>query len=92
MEVCRTTAAGVAPSRSADGRGAVNTDWISIGGGDGFVCQVDPLDPDQIYAESQGGATTRINLRTGEQSFMRTTTIRYHVSVQLENTIHPVAA
>ena len=60
------------PSRSADGGGPVNTDWVSIGSGDGFVCQVDPLDPDQIYAESQGGATTRINLRTGEQRFMRT--------------------
>ena len=59
------------PSRVATGSGPINTDWISIGGGDGFVCQVDPLDPDQIYAESQGGATTRINLRTGERSFMR---------------------
>ncbi len=59
------------PHRVSDGNGPVNSDWFSIGGGDGFVCQVDPLDKDQVYAESQGGATTRINLRTGERSSMR---------------------
>ena len=68
---CRTMAVGAAPVAVAGGGGPVNADWISIGGGDGFVCQVDPLDPDQIYSESQGGATTRMNLRTGERSFMR---------------------
>ena len=59
------------PSRATNGGGPINTDWLSIGGGDGFVCQVDPHDPDQIYSESQGGATGRINLRTGERGFMR---------------------
>ena len=28
------------------GAGPVNEDWISVGGGDGFVCRVDPNDPD----------------------------------------------
>lgn len=59
------------PSRGTDGGGPVNTDWLSIGGGDGFVCQVDPHDPDLIYYESQGGATARIHLRTGQRSSIR---------------------
>ena len=59
------------PHRGADGRGAINADWVSVGGGDGFVCQVDPNDPDLIYSESQGGATGRMNLRTGERGSIR---------------------
>ncbi len=65
-----------APQRGGDGRGAINADWISIGGGDGFVCAVDPEDPDQIYSESQGGAIGRINLRTGERDYLRPRTER----------------
>ena len=34
----------------------MNEDWIFVSGGDGFVCRVDPTDPDIVYAESQGGA------------------------------------
>ncbi len=59
------------PHRGQDGRGAINTDWLSIGGGDGFVCAVDPEDPFQIYSESQGGATGRIHLKTGERGSLR---------------------
>ncbi|HRE99519.1 MAG TPA: PDZ domain-containing protein, partial [Pirellulaceae bacterium] len=59
------------PSRVANGPGPVNTDWYRVGGGDGFVCLVDPEDPDQIYFESQNGAMGRINLRTGERGFIR---------------------
>ena len=51
--------------------GIVNEDWIYINGGDGFVCRVDPTDPDLVYAESQGGAMTRRNLRTGERGGIR---------------------
>ncbi|MFH0946349.1 MAG: PDZ domain-containing protein [Planctomycetota bacterium] len=57
------------PSRGQRG-GSINEDWISIGGGDGFVCQVDPGDPDLVYYESQGGGLGRTNLRTGERGFM----------------------
>jgi photosystem II stability/assembly factor-like uncharacterized protein len=60
-----------APQRGNDGRGAINSDWIRIGGGDGFVCAVDPEDPDQIYSESQGGATGRYHLGTGERGYVR---------------------
>src|SRR5262249_45844388 len=59
------------PSRTHNGSGPINEDWVSIGGGDGFKCQVDPNDPDQIYYTSQGGAMGRRNLRTGESSPIR---------------------
>src|SRR5205807_7337566 len=44
----------------------INEDWIVLGGGDGFVCRVDPTDPDLVYWESQDGNIMRRNLRTGE--------------------------
>lgn len=43
----------------------VNTDWNSVGGGDGFHVQFDPTDPNVIYTESQGGSISRINLADG---------------------------
>ncbi len=51
--------------------GAINEDWISVGGGDGFVCRVDPNDPDLIYYESQNGGMARRNLRTGDRASIR---------------------
>ncbi|MEW6072838.1 MAG: PDZ domain-containing protein [Planctomycetota bacterium] len=59
------------PSRGGDGRGAVNTDWLGLGGGDGFVCFVDAEDPDLVYYESQNGGMGRTHLRTGEGGYMR---------------------
>src|SRR5262249_43405479 len=59
------------PSRTRGFTGAVNEDWISVGGGDGFVCRVDPNDPDLVYSESQNGAFSRRNLKTGEGGFIR---------------------
>lgn len=59
------------PSMVRNNSGPVNGDWMNVGGGDGFVCLVDPTDPDQIYSESQNGAMSRRNLRTGEQGFIR---------------------
>src|ERR1019366_1279251 len=53
------------PSLSLDGRGPINSDWVMVQGGDGFVCRVDPLDPDVVYAEMQEGNMGRTNLRTG---------------------------
>lgn len=60
-----------APNRSRTGAGTINEDWIKIGGGDGFVCRVDPNDPDQIYYESQNGGMGRRNLRTGTRGSNR---------------------
>jgi len=59
------------PNRGPTGSGAVNEDWISVGGGDGFQVRVDSRDPDQVYFESQNGGLGRINFRTGDRGFMR---------------------
>ena len=54
------------PSNAMRRYGPVNEDWVFVSGGDGFVCRVDPTDPDTVYAESQGGFMSRRNFRTGE--------------------------
>ncbi len=59
------------PSRTLNGVGPLNEDWISVGGGDGFTCRVDPNDPDLIYSTSQDGSMSRRNLRTGETASIR---------------------
>ena len=51
--------------------GAVNEDWISVSGGDGFVCRIDPNDPDLVYYESQNGRIGRRHLKTGERASYR---------------------
>ena len=49
-------------------RGAVqNRHAAKIGGGDGFFVQVDPIDPNIVYSESQFGGISRQDLRTGER-------------------------
>jgi photosystem II stability/assembly factor-like uncharacterized protein len=59
------------PSHVLDGRGPINEDWIEVGGGDGFVCRVDPNDPDLVYWEWQDGRMARRNLRTGTVTGIR---------------------
>ena len=59
------------PSNSLRSYGPVNEDWVYVSGGDGFVCRVDPNDPDLVYAESQNGFMSRRNFRTGEFSSIR---------------------
>ncbi|MCI0457857.1 MAG: PDZ domain-containing protein [Gemmataceae bacterium] len=59
------------PSQSLRGTGTINEDWIVVGSGDGFVCRVDPNDPDLVYYESQDGNMGRRNLRTGEVTRIR---------------------
>ena len=58
------------PAVSKNG-GVLNEDWISVAGGDGFVCRVDPEDPDLVYYESQNGAIGRRHLKTGERASIR---------------------
>lgn len=60
-----------APSRTRSDGGTRNEDWISVGGGDGFVCRVSPDDPDLLYTESQNGSMSWRNLRTGERGSIR---------------------
>jgi photosystem II stability/assembly factor-like uncharacterized protein len=59
------------PSHALAGRGPINDDWIVLSGGDGFVCRVDPADPDLVYFESQDGNLGRRNLRTGQSAPIR---------------------
>jgi photosystem II stability/assembly factor-like uncharacterized protein len=59
------------PSATLDSRGIANSDWFTVGGGDGFYAQVDPTDPDIVYAESQDGNVLRRNLRTHESKSIR---------------------
>jgi photosystem II stability/assembly factor-like uncharacterized protein len=56
---------GPAHTRSASG--IVNSDWFVTQGGDGFRTQVDPEDPNTIYAELQYGTVVRFDKRTGER-------------------------
>src|SRR5215213_3825469 len=51
--------------------GITNADWYRVGGGDGFYTQVDPTDHNIVYAESQGGAMQRLDLRTGRSTSIR---------------------
>lgn len=61
----------VGPSATRTKDGIVNSDWIQIGGGDGFYCVFDPADPAVIYAESQEGYVHRMNLSNGEIKELR---------------------
>ncbi len=48
------------PSRTHNLTGPINEDWISVGGGDGFRCAVDPTDPDLVYSTAQYGACAAV--------------------------------
>lgn len=61
------------PSGTRNPEGITNADWHRILGADGFSCQVDPADPNTVYAEAQYGRPRRINVRTGEAKFIRPT-------------------
>ncbi|HEX5875023.1 MAG TPA: hypothetical protein VFY60_10280 [Pyrinomonadaceae bacterium] len=55
------------PSRTRSASGITNADWFVTNGGDGFRSQVDPEDPNTIYAELQNGGLVRFDKRTGER-------------------------
>ncbi len=54
------------PSRTTSAHGIVSSDWITTQGGDGFESQVDPKDPNIIYAQSQHGGLVRFDRKSGE--------------------------
>src|SRR5262245_25415081 len=55
------------PSRTRSSSGIVNSDWFVTNGGDGFRSQVDPEDPNTIYASLQHGVIVRFDKRTGQR-------------------------
>ncbi len=55
------------PSRTRSVSGIVSSDWFVTQGGDGFRTQVDPEDPNTVYAELQHGVLVRDDRVTGER-------------------------
>jgi photosystem II stability/assembly factor-like uncharacterized protein len=56
------------PSRTTNNAGIVNSDWYITNGGDGFESQVDPKDPNIVYAQSQYGWLVRYDKKSGEKT------------------------
>jgi photosystem II stability/assembly factor-like uncharacterized protein len=59
------------PSALRSNTGPVNTDWFTAAGGDGFYTRQDPTDWAIVYAESQDGNMSRLDLRSGTQKSIR---------------------
>jgi len=55
------------PSRVETQHGITNMDWFITNGGDGFETQIDPENPDIVYAQSQYGVLVRYDRKSGEQ-------------------------
>ncbi len=54
------------PSRTVSASGINNYDWFVTQGGDGFKSQVDPENPNIVYAQFQHGGLTRYDKKSGE--------------------------
>jgi photosystem II stability/assembly factor-like uncharacterized protein len=59
------------PSRTISSSGIINADWFVTTGGDGFESQVDPRDPNIVYAQSQYGGLVRYDRKSGEATDIR---------------------
>ena len=59
------------PSRTTSENGIVNSDWYFTSTGDGFETQVDPENPDIIYAQAQYGALSRFDRKSGERLYIQ---------------------
>jgi photosystem II stability/assembly factor-like uncharacterized protein len=55
------------PSRTIKSDGGMSEDWFFTNGGDGFKTQIDPKDPNIVYAQSQYGGLVRFDRRSGER-------------------------
>lgn len=55
------------PSRTTTGHGIQNSDWFVTHGGDGFESQIDPENPNIVYAQSQYGVLVRYDKMSGEE-------------------------
>ena len=54
------------PSQTQTEHGIRNSDWTHINGGDGFGVDIDPENPNIVYAMSQYGELVRYDKKTGE--------------------------
>ncbi len=59
------------PSRSTSGSGVTSDEWFITSGGDGFWSQIDPSDPNIVYAESQYGGMVRYDRKSQESIDIR---------------------
>ncbi len=59
------------PSRTISANGITNADWFVTSTGDGFETQVDPTNPNIIYAQSQYGGLSRFDKNTGEYLWIK---------------------
>ncbi len=59
------------PARTTNTAGIVNDDWFITNGGDGFESQVDPENPNIVYAQSQYGGLVRFDKQSGESVFIQ---------------------
>ncbi|EAQ96586.2 WD40/YVTN/BNR-like repeat-containing protein [Congregibacter litoralis] len=59
------------PSRTDTVNGIRNADWEVVLGGDGHQPATEPGNPDIIYAESQQGHLSRVDMKTGETVFIQ---------------------
>ena len=56
------------PSRTLSSHGITNEDWFITVGGDGFKPQVDPEDPNIVYAQYQYGGLRRFDRKNGSMT------------------------
>src|SRR5215469_5676747 len=59
------------PSQTRNVNGIMNSDWYVTTGGDGFHSQVDPVDANTVYAESQYGVMVRYDVATGQELLLQ---------------------
>ena len=59
------------PSQTTSQQGIRNSDWFVTNGGDGFESQIDPDDPNIVYAQAQYGYLVRYNKSTGQSIFIQ---------------------
>ena len=55
------------PSRTNKNSGIDNGDWFVTNNGDGFESQIDPKDPNIVYAQAQYGWLVRFDKKTGQK-------------------------
>ncbi|MEO1309808.1 MAG: glycosyl hydrolase [Pseudomonadota bacterium] len=58
------------PSRTTVEHGVTNSDWWIVLGGDGYKPQIDPRDPNIVYAQYQYGGLARYDKRTQDALYI----------------------
>jgi photosystem II stability/assembly factor-like uncharacterized protein len=59
------------PSRNTSSDGVTSDEWFNTVGGDGFFSQIDPIDPNIVYAEWQYGNIVRYDRRSMEINMIK---------------------